>query len=85
MSYSARKSAEAFVWDLIQRKIDENWKLKAKIKWLEREIKSVRANRDYWKEKAETNTKENLMLKHKNKLLQMELDIWKKSDLFNSF
>ena len=76
MSYSAMKSAEVFVWDLIQRKENEKWKLKAKIKWLEREIKSVRANRDYWREKAENNAKENITLKWKLENAYLELKIW---------
>ena len=77
MSYSARKSAEVFVGEIIENKNKENWKLMARLKQEERKNKSVRANRDYWKDKAEKAIKENLYLKDHIKNLELELNILK--------
>lgn len=74
---NARKSAEVFVGEIIENKIKENWKLIARLKQEERKNKSVRANRDYWKDKAEKTIKENLYLKDHIKNLELELNILK--------
>ena len=74
---NARKSAEVFVWEIIENKNKENWKLIARLKQEERKKKSIMANRDYWKEKAEKLQKENLYLKDHIKHLELELNILK--------
>ena len=50
-----------------------NWYIKVK---MEKEIKRLKASRDYWKEKAETATKENVILKWKLENAYLELKIW---------
>ena len=72
---NARKSAEVFVGEIIENKNKENWKLIARLKQEERKNKSVRANRDYRRDKAEKLQRENIILKDKLKLAQMELKI----------
>jgi hypothetical protein len=74
---NARKSAEVFVWEIIENKNKENWKLIARLKQEERKNKSVRANRDYRRDKAEKTIKENLYLKDHIKHLELELNILK--------
>ena len=74
---NARKSAEVFVWEIIENKNKENWKLIARLKQEERKNKSVRANRDYRRDKAEKAIKENLYLKDHIKHLELELNILK--------
>jgi hypothetical protein len=74
---NARKSAEVFVGEIIENKNKENWKLIARLKQEERKNKSVRANRDYRKDKAEKTIKENLYLKDHIKHLELELNILK--------
>jgi hypothetical protein len=78
---NARKSAEVFVWEIIEKKNIENGRLKNLNNNLNRKLKSQAKNRDYWREKAENLMKENLYLKDHIKLLELELNIWKKSDL----
>ena len=75
---NARKSAEVFVWEIIENKNKENWKLLARLKQEERKKKSVMANRDYRKDKAEKAIKENLYLKDHIKHLELELNILKR-------
>jgi hypothetical protein len=74
---NARKSAEVFVGEIIENKNKENWKLIARLKQEERKNKSVRANRDYRRDKAEKAIKENLYLKDHIKHLELELNILK--------
>lgn len=74
---NARKSAEVFVGEIIENKNKENWKLIARLKQEERKNKSVRANRDYRRDKAVKAIKENLYLKDHIKLLELELNILK--------
>lgn len=42
----------------------------------EKEEKSLKASRDYWREKAESNAKENAVLKWKLENAYLELKIW---------
>ena len=42
----------------------------------EKEEETLKASRDYWKKKAETNAKENIILKWKLENAYLELKIW---------
>lgn len=74
--FAIEKNAE--YQEKIEQLEEENWKLLARLKQEERKKKSVMANRDYWKDKAEKLQKENIELRNRLDAYELALNIWSK-------